>query len=81
MIEEIRGRQLAPGEPRFKREDLRRLQRFMVNVHSHKFEQVEAMRHLRPLLPNLELHVLDDGFYHPDLGLVIDNRPLEDFLQ
>ena len=81
LIEEIRGRQLAPGEPRFKREDLRRLQRFMVNVHSHKFEQVEAMRHLRPLLPNLELHVLDDGFYHPDLGLVIDNRPLEDFLQ
>jgi CRISPR-associated endonuclease/helicase Cas3 len=38
------------------------------------------MKQVRPLLPNFELYVLDDGFYHPDLGLVIDNRPLDDFL-
>lgn len=81
LIEEIRNRQLAPGQPRFSRADLRRLQRFMVNVHSHKFQQLEAMKQIRPLLPNLELYVLDDGFYHPELGLVIDNRPLDDFLQ
>ena len=81
LIEEIRKRQIAPGQPRFTRDDLRRLQRFMVNVHSHKFQQLESMKHIRPLLPNLELYVLDDGFYHPELGLVIDNRPLEDFLQ
>ena len=80
LIEEIRTRQLAPGESRFNRDDLRRLQRFMVNVHSHKFQQLEAMKHIRPLLPNLELYVLDDGFYHPDLGLVIDNLPLDTFL-
>ena len=53
----------------------------MVNVHSHKFQQLEAMKHIQPLLPNLEIHVLNDGFYHPELGLVIDNRPLDDFLQ
>ncbi len=80
LIEEIRTRQLAPGESRFNRDDLRRLQRFMVNVHSHKFQQLESMKHIRPLLPNLELYVLDDGFYHPDLGLVIDNLPLDTFL-
>ena len=81
LIAEIRIRQLAPGQPRFNRDDLRRLQRFMVNVHSHKFQQLESMKHIRPLLPNLELYVLDDGFYHPDLGLVIDNRPLDDYIQ
>ena len=81
LIEEIRNRQVAPGQYRFNRDDLRRLQRFMVNVHSHKFQQLEAMKHIQPLLPNLEIHVLNDGFYHPELGLVIDNRPLDDFLQ
>ena len=81
LIEEIRNRQLALGQPRFTRDDLRRLQRFMVNVHSHKFQQLEGMKQIRPLLPNLELYVLDDGFYHPELGLVIDHRPLDDFLQ
>jgi CRISPR-associated endonuclease/helicase Cas3 len=81
LIEEVRNRQLTPGQPRFSRDDLRRLQRFMVNVHSHKFQQLEAMKHIRPLLPNIELYVLDDGFYHPELGLVIDNRPLDDFIQ
>ncbi len=81
LIEEIRNRQLTPGQPRFNRDDLRRLQRFMVNVHSHKFQQLESMKHIRPLLPNIELYVLDNGFYHPELGLVIDNRPLDDFIQ
>jgi len=80
LIEEIRNRQLAPGQPRFTRDDLRRLQRFMVNLHSHKFKQLESMKQIRPLLPNLELYVLDDGFYHPELGLVIDKRPQDDFL-
>jgi CRISPR-associated endonuclease/helicase Cas3 len=81
LIEEIRTRQITSGESRFNRDDLRRLQRFMVNVHSYKFQQLESMKHVRPLLPNLELYVLDDGFYHPELGLVIDNRPMDDFIQ
>ena len=80
LIEEIRNRQLASGQSRFTRDDLRRLQRLMVNVHSHKFQQLEAMRHIRPLLPNLELFVLNEGLYHPDLGLLIDKLPLETFL-
>lgn len=81
LIEGIRTRELAPGQPRFTRNDLRQLQRYMVNLHSHKLQQLEAMEQIRPLLPNLEMYVLNDGFYHPELGLVLDQRPLDDFLQ
>jgi len=81
MIEEIRNRVIAPGQQRFTRDDLRKLQRFMVNIHSYKFEQLESHKQIQPLLPNLELFVLNDGFYHPELGVLIDQRPLDDFLQ
>jgi CRISPR-associated endonuclease/helicase Cas3 len=81
LVEDIRGRIPGPGQPRFSRDDLRRLQRFMVSVHTRKFEMLRGLKQIKPLLPDLELYVLDDGFYHEDLGLVIDNRPLEDFLQ
>jgi CRISPR-associated endonuclease/helicase Cas3 len=80
LIEEIRARTPAPGQPRFTRDDLRSLQRFMVNVRSRNFARLEALHAVHELLPNLELHVLDDGFYHPKLGLVIENRPLDDFI-
>jgi CRISPR-associated endonuclease/helicase Cas3 len=80
LVEKIRNRHLAPGQPRFARDDLRALQRYMVNVRQHRFQQLESMKHLHPLIPNLGLHVLAEGFYHPDLGLVIGNRPLDDFI-
>ncbi|MBX3748037.1 MAG: CRISPR-associated helicase Cas3' [Verrucomicrobiae bacterium] len=80
LIADIRDRQPAHRQPRFTRDDLRALQRYMVNVHHHRFQQLESMKHLRPLLPNFELHVLADGFYHPDLGLLVENRPLDDFI-
>jgi CRISPR-associated endonuclease/helicase Cas3 len=80
VIEVIRNRLSEPGRSRFARDDLRALQRYMVNVHHHRFQQLESMRHIRPLLPNLDLYVLADGFYDPDLGLVIENRPLDDYL-
>jgi len=35
---------------------------------------------VKTLLPNFELYILEPGCYHPHLGLVIDNRPLEDFI-
>lgn len=80
LIEDIRNREPALGRPRFNRDDLRALQRYMVNVHHHRFQKLESMKHIHPLLPNLELHVLADGFYHPDLGLLVENRPLDDFI-
>jgi CRISPR-associated endonuclease/helicase Cas3 len=80
IIRELRGRQNSPGQPRFGRDDLRRLQRYMVNVRTHRFKTIEAQQLIRPLLPNLDLHVLNEGLYHRNLGLVIESRPLEDFL-
>jgi CRISPR-associated endonuclease/helicase Cas3 len=59
LIAELRSRILAPGQRRFERDDLRHLQRYMVNVRHHKFQLLLARQFVRPLLPNLELYVLD----------------------
>jgi CRISPR-associated endonuclease/helicase Cas3 len=80
LITELRTRVLAPGQRRFERDDLRRLQRFMVNVRHHKFQLLQARQLIRPLLPNLELYVLDTACYHPALGLILDNLAPDDFL-
>ena len=80
LIEELRNRILAPGQRRFERNDLRRLQRFMVNVRYEKFQLLLASQLVRPLLPNLELYILDAACYHPALGLFLDNLPPDDFL-
>jgi CRISPR-associated endonuclease/helicase Cas3 len=79
IINDIRTRQLESGQPRFTRADLRRLQRYIVNLYSPQFRQLEALKQIAPLLPNLELYVLTAGLYHEHLGLVINQRPLEDF--
>jgi CRISPR-associated endonuclease/helicase Cas3 len=81
LITEIQTRHRAANEPRFDKTDLRHLQRFMVNVRLRDFEVLQGQRHLQPLLPNLDLHVLKSGYYHPELGLLLEQRPLEDFLQ
>jgi CRISPR-associated endonuclease/helicase Cas3 len=52
----------------------------MVNVRTSNFIFLHNASMVRTLLPNLELYVLESGCYHPNLGLVIDNRPLEDFI-
>jgi CRISPR-associated endonuclease/helicase Cas3 len=80
-ILDIRTRQRQPGEPRFDRHDLRRLQRFMVNVRAHDFTLLLHSGMVKQLLPNLELYVLEEGCYHDQLGLIIDNRPPEDLIQ
>ena len=79
LIKEIRTRPVFKGQPRFGRDDLRRLQRFMVNLHARDFQRLLMLKAISPLLPNLEIYVLADGWYHPDLGILIDKRPLEDF--
>ncbi|MDR4465962.1 MAG: CRISPR-associated endonuclease Cas3'' [Nitrospira sp.] len=79
LIKEMRTRPVIKGQPRFGRDDLRKLQRFMVNLHPRDFQRLLMLKAISPLLPNLEIYVLADGWYHPDLGLLIDKRPLEDF--
>ena len=65
---------------RFTRENLRDLQRFMVNLHPRDFQRLDSMGLLHSLLPGMELRVLDEAAYHEHLGVVIDQRPSEDFL-
>ena len=52
----------------------------MVNLHLRDFQKANNMGLLRPLLPGMELSVLDEAAYHEHLGVVIDQRPTEDFL-
>jgi len=68
---------------------LRRLQRYMVNVRTHAgptsdYEKLQRFGAVQPLLPErLEIPVLGDPWYKtdPPLGVVIENRPLEDYIQ
>jgi CRISPR-associated endonuclease/helicase Cas3 len=80
LIADLRNRVLAPGQRRFERDDLRRLQRTMVNVRHKKFQLLLARQLIRPLLPNLELYVLDPACYHPALGLILDNLSPDEFI-
>ncbi|MGH8019119.1 MAG: CRISPR-associated helicase Cas3' [Opitutaceae bacterium] len=81
FIVELRTRVLTPGQRRFDRDDLRRLQRYMVNVKKHTFDLLSSPSRqlIRPLLQNLELYVLDTACYHPALGLILDNLPPDEF--
>ena len=80
LIEAIQTRIVTKDRPRFDRTDMRKLQRFMVNLRSNDFQRLLTQRAITPLLPNLNIYVLGGGWYHPELGIVIDQRPLEDFL-
>lgn len=66
---------------------LRRLQRYMVNVRKQErysdFSKLNAIGAITPLLPDrLEIPVIGDWCYKtaPPLGVVIENRPMEDFI-
>ncbi|MGZ8218404.1 CRISPR-associated endonuclease Cas3'' [Methylomagnum sp.] len=80
IINEIRTRPQEKGKPRITRDDLRKLQRFMVNLHSHDYVKLTKFKAFRALLPNLDIQVLEPGWYHDQLGLLIDQRPTEDYL-
>jgi CRISPR-associated endonuclease/helicase Cas3 len=80
LIKSIQTRTVTKDRPRFDRNDMRKLQRFMVNLRSNDFQRLLTQRAITPLLPNLAIYVLGGGWYHPELGIVIDQRPLEDFL-
>ncbi len=79
LVGEIRER-CQTGGLRFTPKDFRRLQRFMVNLHFSDFQKLDGRRLLDPLLPGMELRVLDKAAYHEHLGVVIDHRPTGDFL-
>lgn len=53
----------------------------MVNVRETDFNRLLHLGMITQLLPNLEVYVLNEGCYHDHLGLVLENRPTEDFIQ
>lgn len=82
MINEIRGTK------DFDFKTLRLLQRYMVSIRNQgpysDFAKLKAIGAITPLLPDrLEIPVLADWCYKtdPPLGVVIENRPMEDFFQ
>ena len=78
LIRQIRDRPLIQDKPRFGRGDMRRLQRFMVNVRRRDFDYMQHVGLVLPLLPNLNVFVLEEGCYHERLGLLLNERPVED---
>lgn len=80
LVEEIRNRERAKGQPRFDAKDLRRLQRFMVNLHRRHFDLLRGLGQLGPIIPNVELYVLSEASYDKYLGVVIEERPMEDYI-
>ena len=80
LVDNIRNRPVEAQCSRFNRQDLRALQRYMVNVRRNDFYKLLQHNLIQPLLPNLELFVLSEACYHEQLGLLIDNHPMEDFV-
>lgn len=60
--------------------DIRRLQRYSVSLHERDFSELEALGGIEPLLPHIQIPTLDRGFYHPTFGVLIERRPLEEFV-
>lgn len=80
IVDEIHARQPVRGASRLRRDDLRRLQRFMVIVRARTFHLLEARQLVRPLLPDVEIPVLDASCYHPALGLRLEDTVSDDVL-
>lgn len=83
IVESIRKREVPSGERRFTREDLRALQRYMVNIHERDFSFLQSHKLVSELLPNLDLFVLDPAQYDKHLGVLKpDQSPaMEEFFQ
>ncbi|MDD2599924.1 MAG: CRISPR-associated helicase Cas3' [Kiritimatiellae bacterium] len=81
-VDRLRSRIPKPGTPRFTRDDLRKLQRYMVNVRQHDFIFFQQRCLLTEILPNIEIFVLDIAQYNRYIGVIKpdDAHPLEEFL-
>ena len=83
LIKAIRTREVPAGERRFTRQDLRALQRYMVNLRERDFNFLRGRNLVSELLPNLGVFVLDLAQYDKNLGVLKpDQSPaMETFLQ
>ena len=81
IIKKIRGKNSRTEKVLFGRDDMRSLQRFMVNLYQRDFDILQQKEQLEPLLEgkNLDLFVVNIGSYHKKLGVLINNRPTNEF--
>ena len=81
IIKKIRGKNSRTDKVFFGREDMRSLQRFMVNLYPRDFDILQQKQQLQPLLEgkNLDLFVVNEGSYNAQLGVLIDKRPTDEF--
>lgn len=68
------------GRENFARNDLRRLQRYIVNLHTRDFLLLEGLGQINELFPNWEMYVLAEGFYSDRFGVILNQRSEEDFI-
>ena len=81
MIARLRDR-IETGQARsLTYADLRTLQRFMVNLRARDVEQAQAYGIVTHFTPDTEILVLESSNYHKQLGVLIEQRPTEDFVQ
>jgi len=83
IIQAMREKSCDRDRPNFFRDEMRRLQRFIVNIRQNDFNALQKMGQIESLLPFgklAELFVLKQSAYHPLLGVVIAERPPEDLI-
>ncbi|MGH9856049.1 MAG: hypothetical protein ACREBD_39945, partial [Blastocatellia bacterium] len=76
IITAIRGK----GRENFSKHDLRKLQRYIVNLQYRDFLLLQALGQVKELFPNWEMHVLAEGLYDNRFGVILNQRSEEDFI-
>lgn len=80
IINEIRQRDVSKEKLRFSRVDMRKLQRFFVNLRNKDFQILQSRGQIEQLLPNLDINVLNIASYDNNLGVLVNERSIEDFI-
>lgn len=76
LVDRIRKK----GRDNFTRSDLRRLQRYMVNLQPRDFLQLQRLGQVTELFPDWKIYVLAQGFYDQRFGVILHQRSEEDFI-
>jgi hypothetical protein len=68
------------GREKFGKHDLRKLQRYIVNLRTYDFQQLQALGQIKELFTNWEMYVLSEGSYDHRFGVILNQRSEEDFI-
>jgi CRISPR-associated endonuclease/helicase Cas3 len=68
------------GRENFSKHDLRKLQRYIVNLQCRDFLLLQSLEQIKELFPNWEMHVLAEGLYDHRFGVILNQRSEEDFI-